>query len=168
LISHFRGLPSGLTPKSFGTKSVVRNPVIASLLHQAGYIEKIGTGIRRIEKAVKEHGKGNVNFSFDSFFTVSFSRVRTSQKILADTTQETSGKKLGERLGEKLGEKLGENRLKIISLMKENSKISITEIADKAGISTTSIEKNIGYLKKQGIVSRIGPAKGAYWEVVRG
>jgi len=168
LISHFRGLPSGLTPKSFGTKSVVRNPVIASLLHQAGYIEKIGTGIRRIEKAVKEHGKGNVNFSFDSFFTVSFSRVRTSQKILADTTQETSGKKLGERLGEKLGEKLGENRLKIISLMRENSKISITEIADKVGISTTSIEKNIGYLKKQGIVRRIGPAKGGYWEVVKG
>jgi len=51
-----------------------------------------------------------------------------------------------------LGEKLGENRLKIISLMKKDSKISITEIADKVGISTTSIEKNIGYLKKQGIV----------------
>ncbi|MBC8431996.1 MAG: winged helix-turn-helix domain-containing protein [Desulfobacterales bacterium] len=61
-----------------------------------------------------------------------------------------------------MGEKLGENRLKIISLMKEDSKISIPEIADKVGISTTSIEKNIGYLKKQGIVRRIGPAKGRY------
>ena len=58
--------------------------------------------------------------------------------------------------------------VKIISLMKENSKISITEIADKVGISTTSIEKNIGYLKKQGIVKRIGPAKGGHWEVVKG
>ena len=62
---------------------------------------------------------------------------------------------------------MGENRLKIISLMKENSKISITEIADKVGISTTAIEKNIWYLKKQGIVRRIGPAKGGYWEVVK-
>jgi len=44
----------------------------------------------------------------------------------------------------------------------EGSKISIPEIADKVGISTTSIEKNIGYLKKQGIVRRIGPAKGRY------
>ena len=63
---------------------------------------------------------------------------------------------------------MGENRLKIISLMKENSKISITEIADKVGISTTSIEKNGGYLRKQGIVRRIGPAEGGYWEVVKG
>ena len=86
-ISNPGGLPSGLTRKTFGTKSVVRNPVIASLLHRAGYIEKIGTGIRRIEQAVKEHGKGSVNFSFDSFFTVSFSRVRTSQKTSAETTQ---------------------------------------------------------------------------------
>ncbi len=99
-ISNPGGLPSGLTRKTFGTKSVVRNPVIASLLHRAGYIEKIGTGIRRIEKAVKEHGKGSVTFSFDSFCTVSFSRL--------ESTRKTSGKKLGE--------KLGENRLKIISL----------------------------------------------------
>jgi len=47
--------------------------------------------------------------------------------------------------------------------MKEDSKISIPEIADKVGISTTSIEKNIGYLKKQGLVRRIGSAKGGYW-----
>ncbi len=52
--------------------------------------------------------------------------------------------------------------------MKENSKISINEIADKVGISTTSIEKNIGYLKKQGIVNCFGPAKGGYWKVVKG
>ena len=38
-------------------KSVVKNPVIASLLHRAGYIEKIGTGIKRIEQAVKERGR---------------------------------------------------------------------------------------------------------------
>lgn len=153
-ISNPGGLPSGLTRKSFGTKSVVRNPVIASLLHRAGYIEKIGTGIKRIENAVKEHGRGSVIFSFDSFFTVSFSRIQADQEFPV------------KELGERLGERLGENRLKIISLMKENSKISISEMADKVGISTTSIEKNIGYLKKQGIVRRIGPARGGYWDVV--
>ena len=52
--------------------------------------------------------------------------------------------------------------------MKENSKILMTEIADQVGISTTSIENNIEYLKKQGIVRLIGLAKGGYWEVVKG
>ncbi|MGM0656855.1 MAG: Fic family protein [Thermodesulfobacteriota bacterium] len=42
------GLPSGLSPEEFGTKSVARNPRIASLLHRIDYIEKVGTGIKRI------------------------------------------------------------------------------------------------------------------------
>ena len=149
-ISNPGGLPSGLTAKSFGTRSVARNPVIAALLHRAGYIEKIGTGIKRIEKTVAEHKKGSVSFSFNTFFRVSFSRVQENRKAL----------------GEKLGEKLGENRLKIVSLMKNNSKITIPELAENIGISTTAIEKNIMYLKKQKIIRRIGPAKGGYWEVV--
>jgi predicted HTH transcriptional regulator len=41
-ISNPGGLPAGLTAQSFGTKSVVRNPIIAALLLRAGYIEKIG------------------------------------------------------------------------------------------------------------------------------
>ena len=39
-ISNPGGLPSGLDAKEFGTKSVVRNPVIASLLNRADYIKR--------------------------------------------------------------------------------------------------------------------------------
>jgi len=56
-ISNPGGLPSGLNPEDFGTKSVVRNPIIASLLNRANYIERIGTGINRIKDAVKRNNK---------------------------------------------------------------------------------------------------------------
>jgi ATP-dependent DNA helicase RecG len=56
VISNPGGLPSGLSPEEFGTKSVARNPRIASLLHRINYIEKVGTGIMRIRQAVAEHG----------------------------------------------------------------------------------------------------------------
>ncbi len=49
------GLPSGLDKKTFGTKSVPRNFLIASMLHRANYIEKAGTGINRIKQAIKNH-----------------------------------------------------------------------------------------------------------------
>lgn len=149
-ISNPGGLPSGLTSKSFGTKSVVRNPVIAALLHRAGYIEKIGTGIKRIERAVAEHGKITVSFFYNSFFTVTFSRAPEGRKVI----------------DKKLGEKLGEKRLKIVSLINDNPKITIPEMADKIGISITSVENNIRYLKKKKIVKRIGPAKGGKWAVI--
>lgn len=47
-ISNPGGLPSGLSRKDFGTRSVARNPLIASMLQRARFIERLGTGIRRM------------------------------------------------------------------------------------------------------------------------
>ncbi len=69
-------------------------------------------------------------------------------------------------LGEKLGEKLGETRHLILTLISQNSTTSIIKLAQELGMSTTTVEKQIALLKKQGHLRRIGPAKGGYWEVV--
>ncbi len=69
-------------------------------------------------------------------------------------------------MGEKLGEKLGENQIKILTIIDSNPKISIPEIAEKIGISTTAIENNLKKIKEKGLLKRIGPAKGGYWEIV--
>jgi hypothetical protein len=55
-VSNPGGLPSGMLPSDLGRKSVRRNPLIADLLHRIEYIEKAGTGIRRMREAVREHG----------------------------------------------------------------------------------------------------------------
>ncbi len=67
---------------------------------------------------------------------------------------------------EKLGENLTENQEKIIRLISENVKISIPVIATSLKISTTAVENNIKKLKKMGLILRIGPAKGGYWEII--
>lgn len=70
-----------------------------------------------------------------------------------------------EGLGEELGERLGETQSKIISLMVEDNKISIPLLSKRIGISTTAIEKHIDRLKKEGIINRIGSARGGCWEI---
>lgn len=72
VISNPGGLPSGLSPEEFGTKSVARNPRIASLLHRIDYIEKVGTGIMRIRQAVAEHGGTELELRYNDFFTAIF------------------------------------------------------------------------------------------------
>lgn len=74
-ITSYGSLPHGLPPEDFGKVSVQRNSLIASLLLRVHYIEKIGTGIRRIKDDVARLGKGEVNFEFNSrFFIVTFTR----------------------------------------------------------------------------------------------
>lgn len=168
-ISNPGGLPSGLTAQMFGTKSVVRNPIIAALLHRAGYIEKIGTGIKRIEKAVAKHGKGTVSFTFNGFFVVVFSRIRvyqdfppkTSDKKLEETTQEING--TTQETTQEIKETTQET---ILTLIKINPAITRKEFAKKIGITPNGIKYHLDKLRKQGVIRHIGATKKGCWELV--
>ena len=138
--------------KSFGTKSVVRNPVIASLLHRAGYIEKIETGIKRIENTVKEHGRGSVIFSFDSFFTVSFSRVKASEKTSVKTAPEI------EKATQETTQEM------ILRLIKTNPAITRKGLAEKTGFIQDGV---LNKLREQGLIRHAGATKKGYWEVMK-
>lgn len=86
VISNPGGLPSGLPPEEFGTRSVARNPLIASLLHRIDYIEKIGTGISRIRQAVAEHGGTELELRYNDFFTATF-RAKNTELPPRETEQ---------------------------------------------------------------------------------
>jgi ATP-dependent DNA helicase RecG len=78
-ISNPGGLPSGLSPKEFGSRSVARNPLLASLLQRIDFIEKIGTGIHRIRESVENHGGAEVEFRYaEESFTVVFRALKSS------------------------------------------------------------------------------------------
>ena len=64
------GLPAGMKLEDLGKKSVTRNPLIAAILLRAEYIEKLGTGISRIKKTLKDAGLPDVEFEVDNFFSV--------------------------------------------------------------------------------------------------
>ena len=73
-ISNFGGLPKGLKKEEFGKKSIRRNPLIADLMARAGYIEKMGTGIKKMKGLVRKEGLPPVKFEFTKFTTVTFYR----------------------------------------------------------------------------------------------
>jgi ATP-dependent DNA helicase RecG len=55
---------------------------------------------------------------------------------------------------------------RILDVIKNNPKITQNELAEIAGLTRRGIEWNLAKLKEKGIIKRIGPAKGGYWEVV--
>jgi ATP-dependent DNA helicase RecG len=98
-------------------------------LHRAGYIEKIGTGIKRIQNTVKEHGRGSVIFSFDSFFTVSFSRVKATEKTSVKTAPEIE--KATQETTQETTQEM------ILRLIKTNPAITRKGLAEKTGLRQT-------------------------------
>lgn len=62
-------------------------------------------------------------------------------------------------------EKPQKSREKIVDLLSRDGKLSAVALAKKIGISAKSVEKHLANLKADGIIERIGPAKGGYWKV---
>ncbi|HHU17126.1 MAG TPA: winged helix-turn-helix transcriptional regulator [Clostridiales bacterium] len=57
--------------------------------------------------------------------------------------------------------------MKIVELMRQDSRITTVRLSEIIGISKRNIEANISDLKKKGIVERIGSRKNGYWEVTK-
>ena len=65
-------LPKGLTLAELGSRSIRRNALVSDLLHRIDFIEKAGTGIRRIRDEARELDCPEPEFEADSFVTVTF------------------------------------------------------------------------------------------------
>ena len=115
------------------------------------FIERWGRGIRLIQE--KEPG---VRFKVvaDIFFTT-FERKgseKSSEKAMEEGSETT----------QKTVEKTVE---KILAEIRNNPAITTKELMKATGLTRRGIEWNISNLKKKGILKRIGPDKGGFWEV---
>ena len=67
------GLVHWLNPNDFGKISMTRNPIIASLLSRTIYVEKMGTGIRRIQDSLKKVNLPYPIFDYNEYrFLITF------------------------------------------------------------------------------------------------
>lgn len=66
------GLPKGMTLSDLGRKSVRRNALIADLLHRITFIEKAGTGIKRMRDEAHDQNCPAPIFEESGFFTAIF------------------------------------------------------------------------------------------------
>ncbi|MFH1729780.1 MAG: RNA-binding domain-containing protein [Pseudomonadota bacterium] len=146
------GLVKWLRPEEFGKISKLRNPLIASLLSRTIYAEKMGTGIKRMNKAMIKAGLKEPAYEYydTSFYTqfddknIEKRKGKSSVKSSVKSTVKSS--------------------VKILNLIKKDAYITIPEIAKTLNLTTRAIEKQIANLKKTGKIKRIGPDKGGYWE----
>ena len=72
----------------------------------------------------------------------------------ADVTTESTSKKGSQNSSEK-----------IIAILSEDGKLSAVALAKRIGISAKAVEKHLARLKTDGLIERVGPAKGGHWVV---
>ena len=85
--------------------------------------------------------------------------IETYRKSIEDIPE--SGEKQTESREKKV-----KSREKIIALLSQDNSLSAAALAERIGITPKAVEKHIAKMKAEGILKRVGPDKGGYWQVV--
>jgi len=153
------GLPKGLTLKRFGSMSIRRNEIIADLFSRLDKVERLGSGIRKMRKAMADAGLPAPEFDPNGFFVATF---RRSPEFALKQTRGETAQKTGMETGKKTRVKTGN---KILDLIRAHPDITATEMAEALGLTANGVRWNIARMKADGVLSRVGPDKGGHWEV---
>jgi predicted HTH transcriptional regulator len=186
------GVCKGITPQNFGAISLTRNSVVANLLHRSGYIEQMGTGIKRMRIAAQEAQVAEPEFDFDSFFKVTFKRneilspvtsdrktktsdrksaaasdrkAKTSDKetIASDRKQKTSDRKSAVTSDRRT--KTSDSKAAILSHIKEHQRVSALEISALLALSQSRVRAILLEMINEGTIVKISDKRYAYYEI---
>jgi len=149
------GLPPGMSYADLGKKSMPRNFLLFGLMQRMGLVEKVGTGILRMNHAMKEYNlEKPVMEADENWFTIIFRRPEL-ERASFEGREKTTPQKTTQKTTQK-----------ILGLIKENPDITRRELASIIGISEDGIKYHLTNLKNMGLLERIGHDKGGYWRIV--
>ncbi len=136
--------------KEFGKRSEARNRLMADLLSRTIYMEKAGTGIKRVTNACKANGNlCTFKFSDSVWLTIKSNKdvvknvVKDVVKVVAKDREE-----------------------KVIELIIENQTITANIIAQQLKINSRTVQRVLENLQKKNKIERVGGRKTGYWKII--
>jgi ATP-dependent DNA helicase RecG len=132
-----------------------RNPIISDVFHRLKFMERRGSGLKKI---LKEYEAENspLFYSDQQYFTVTLiNKNYGTKKTIERTTQRTT---------QKTTQKTEE---RILALITQNPTITQNDIATQLGdITPSGVKYNLKKLKRKGLINRIGADNGGYWVII--
>jgi len=141
-------LPADITLENLDGSHVLRNKAIGELLHDIGYIEKWGTGIRRMKDLMGNHGLQEPEFEERNiFFRVTFHGPGDKILDLIRPEGEIDLKELG----------LNERQISALAMMvNEGKKFSNKGYRGLFNVSNQTFVRDMGLLKRLDLVAAEG------------
>lgn len=147
--------------KALAGSTAVRNTRIAKAFEEMDLYESWGTGLRRIQDSCKDYGLPAPEFlEIGDMFRVNIFRAPASQPA-----SEANVKQVVNRNGLAGDPSLLERE--VLNLLAQNPRYSRKELAEKMGVSESSIYRRLTALKSAGRIEYVGTNRSGEW-VIKG
>lgn len=174
----------------YNIPSVRRNPVLADVFTQLDYMEKRGSGLKKIceftallngyTEQDKPEFLSEANFFYTTLRNVNYCVDVTEgseAEIVTDEVHrgftEGSQRRFIENDHRGFTERLQTDNLekstsdKLVEIIVQNKDVTTEQMANLLNISRRAVAKHTKKLQEKGIIRRVGPDFGGYWERVK-
>ena len=150
--------PGGLLPvvaKDFGHKSMTRNPLIFGLFTRMHLVERVASGIPRMQEAMREANLPEPEFHTEGMFTAVFKR-QISNSANYDT--------VNGRVNDIVNDAINENEQAILNLLATVPGLNASEISKHISKSLRTTMRYIKILQDKDLIEfRGAPKTGGYF-----
>ena len=134
--------------------SIRRNPILADIFARMKFMDRRGSGFDKIVNGTNrlfDDQENHVEFyATETHFSV----------VIYNANYENSDRGT-------INGTINENEKIVYTLMKENPKITVTEIIEKTNIPRRTINRIITSLKEKEMIDREGSNKGGHWKILK-
>ena len=143
-----------------------RNPVVADIFSRLDYMERRGSGFKKIMQAYEvepnyTEDKKPVFYSNATEFRVILKNLNFTDEVLREENEV-----LDEVLNEVLDSGRTEMEIKVIKAILVSPRIKQKELAEQIGISVSTIQRTIKNLVKEGKIVRVDGKRDGYWKIL--
>lgn len=143
-----------------------RNPVVADIFSRLDYMERRGSGFKKIMQAYEvepnyTEDKKPVFYSNATEFRVILKNLNFTDEVLNEKNEV-----LDEVLNEVLDSGRTEMEIKVIKAILFSPRIKQKELAEQVGTSVSTIKRTIKKLVKEGKIVRVNGKRDGYWKVL--
>lgn len=143
-----------------------RNPVVADIFGRLDYMERRGSGFKKIMQAYEvepnyTEDKKPVFYSNATEFRVILKNLNFTDEVLNEKNEV-----LDEVLNEVLDSGRTEMEIKVIKAILFSPRIKQKELAEQVGTSVSTIQRTIKKLVKEGKIVRVNGKRDGYWKVL--
>ncbi len=134
--------------ENFPNETDYRNPNIAEIMLNLGYVNRFGSGVNTVSTLLEENKSNPAEFLLGDYTT--FKVVVQNADVIENGTnviEKTRGEK-------------------ILEIIRKDKRISVKQLAAKLSVTSRTIFREIDELKAAGKLKRVGSDRSGTWEVI--
>lgn len=169
--------------ENFPNETDYRNPNIAEIMLNLGYVNRFGSGVNTVSTLLEENKSNPAEFLLGDYTTFKVvvqnadvvesgtnDTVKSPDVIVNSTESDTNVTNNVTNKGTIVTNNVTNNtdfrKGAVIELMRKNKRISVTQIAKELNVTRRTIFRIIDGLKSENRIKRVGDLKSGTWEII--